>query len=95
MEQFIHEKLLDVKLDTDYDCAIFTVGEERFELLADFNLIPNTLFEDGIHQYMIHLDDDIKGTEKVFYNMSLDELYKLMPNNPKWMDRARAGASSH
>ena len=92
MEKFVAEKLSDLRLDKDYDCAIFTGGEERFELLTGFNLVDNTLFNDNIHKYMLSLEDYIKGTEKVFYYISLDELYKLMPNNPKWMDGARSGA---
>lgn len=92
MEQFITDKLNDVILDKDYDCAIFTGGEERFELLAGFNLIENTIFNDNIHKYMLTLDDYVTGTEKVLYNMSLDELHALMPSNPKWMDGARSGA---
>lgn len=92
MEQFITDKLSDVVLDKDYDCAIFTGGEERFELLAGFNLVENTLFNDNIHKYMLTLVDYVAGTEKVLYNMSLDELHALMPSNPKWMDGARSGA---
>ena len=92
MEQFITDKLNDVVLDKDYDCAIFTGGEERFELLAGFNLVENTLFNDNIHKYMLTLEDYVAGTEKVLYNMSLDELHALMPSNPKWMDGARSGA---
>ena len=92
MEECVVEKLANLKLDKDYDCAIFTGGEERFELLTGFNLVENTLFNDNIHKYMVSLDDYIKGTEKVFYDISLDELYKLMPDNPKWMDGARSGA---
>ena len=92
MEQFIADKLNDVVLDKDYDCAIFTGGEERFELLAGFNLVENNLFNDNIHKYMLTLEDYVAGTEKVLYNMSLDELNALMPSNPKWMDGARSGA---
>lgn len=92
MDQFVLDKLCDLKLDADYACAIFTGGEERFELLTDFNLVNNTLFNDGIHKYMVSLEDYIKGTEKVFYDITMDELYKLMPGNPKWMDGARSGA---
>lgn len=92
MEQFITDKLNDVVLDKDYECAIFTGGEERFELLAGFNLVENTLFNDNIHKYMLTLEDYVTGTEKVLYNMSLDELHDLMPSNPKWMDGARSGA---
>lgn len=89
---FVSERLKDESFDNDYDAAIFTGGEERFELLTKFNLVPNTLFNDGIHKYMISIEDYIKGTEKVFYSVTMDELYNLMPSNPKWMDGARAGA---
>lgn len=92
MTAFVEDKISTFKFDTDYDCAIFTGGEERFELLTEFNLVPNTLFSDGIHKYMVSLEDYIKGTEKVFYNMTMEDLYKLMPQNPKWMDGARSGA---
>lgn len=92
MDDFVAEKLKNLTLDTDYDCAIFTGGEERFELLTNFNLVENTLFNDNIHKYMVSLEDYISGTEKVFYDITLEELYDLMPSNPKWMDGARAGA---
>lgn len=92
MEKFVLDKLDNIKLDNDYDCAIFTGGEERFELLTGFNLVPNTLFNDSIHKYMLSLEDYILGTKKVFDEISLEELYKLMPENPKWMDGARSGA---
>lgn len=92
MDNFVSEKLSNLVLDQDYDCAIFTGGEERFELLTDFNLVENTMFDDGIHKYMVSLEDYISGTKRVFYEMTLEELYKLMPQNPKWMDGARAGA---
>ena len=54
--------------------------------------MDNQLFKDGIHKYMLSLEDYIEGTKKVFYDISMDELYKLMPSNPKWMDGARSGA---
>lgn len=92
MDSYVKNIISEVELDQDYDCAIFTGGEERFELLTNFNLVENTLFNDGIHQYMLHIDDYIKGTEKVFYEFTMDQLYELMPQNPKWMDGARSGA---
>lgn len=92
MTSFVEDKISDISFDADYDCAIFTGGEERFELLTEFNLVPNTLFDDGIHKYMVSIDDYFKGTEKVFYNITMQDLYNLMPQNPKWMDGARSGA---
>ncbi|MCI9280794.1 MAG: hypothetical protein HFI49_00845 [Bacilli bacterium] len=92
MNEFVKEKLKDISFDKDYDCAIFTGGEERFEKLTNFNLVLNTLFQDGIHKYMLSLEDYIEGTGRVFDTITLSELYELMPGNPKWMDGARAGA---
>lgn len=46
-------------------------------------MLSITLFDDKIHKYMVSLEDYIKGTERVFYNMAMEELYKLMPDNPK------------
>lgn len=92
MEAFVLDKLSSVSFDDDYDCAIFTGGEERFELLTKFPLVKNTLFEDGVHSYMVSLDDYVVGTKRVFFEYTMDDLYKLMPSNPKWMDGARSGA---
>lgn len=92
MDNFVADRIKDIEIDDDYDCAIFTGGEERFELLTKFNLVENTLFNDGVHKYMVSLDDYIKGTKNIFENYTLEDLYALMPGNPKWMDGARAGA---
>ena len=92
MESFVLDKLSSVSFDDDYDCAIFTGGEERFELLTKFPLVKNTLFDDGIHSYMISLDDYVMATKRVFFEYTMDDLYQLMPSNPKWMDGARSGA---
>lgn len=92
INDFVKEQIKDVKFDTDYDCAIFTGGEERWQKLARYNLVENTLFNDGIHKFMVCYEDYIKGTENAFYKLTLNDLYNLMPNNPKWMDGARAGA---
>ena len=92
MEAFVLDKLSSVSFDDDYDCAIFTGGEERFELLTKFPLVKNTLFDDGIHSYMISLDDYVMATKRVFFEYTMEDLYKLMSSNPKWMDGARSGA---
>ncbi len=92
INDFVKEQIKNIDFDTDYDCAVFTGGEERFERLTNYNLVSNSLFEDGIHKYMVSYDDYVKGTQNVFYKLTLNDLYKLMPNNPKWMDGARPGA---
>jgi exopolyphosphatase/pppGpp-phosphohydrolase len=92
INDFVKEELADITFDTDYACAIFTGEEERFEKLTNYNLVKNTLFDDKIHECMVSYDDYVKGTDVVFFKIKLEELYALMPNNPKWMDGARAGA---
>lgn len=80
------------KLDYDPDCAVFTGGELRFQKLLKYNLVPNDIFWDDIHQYMVSYDDLSKKNEEILYHVSIDELYNLMPNNPVWMSGAKAGA---
>lgn len=94
MNDFVKEKLSGITFEQDYDCAIFTGGEERFEKLTNFNLEENDLFQDGIHKYKVSYDNYVEGTKRVFFdnNYTLEKLYELMPGNPKWMDGARPGA---
>lgn len=94
MNNFVKEKLKGITFEQDYDCAIFTGGEERFEKLTNFNLEENDLFQDGIHKYKVTYENYIEGTQKVFFDTeyTLEKLYELMPGNPKWMDGARPGA---
>lgn len=92
MVNFVKGKIENENFDTDYDCAIFTGGELRFEKLTGYKLEKNDLFNDGIHDKKVSFKNFVKGNEKIFYKITLDELYALMPQNPKWMDGARAGA---
>lgn len=92
MVNFVKQKIEKVKFDTDYDCAIFTGGELRFEKLTKYKLEPNDLFNDGIHDVKVSFENFVKGNEHIFFDLSLNDLYKLMPSNPKWMDGARPGA---
>ena len=60
--------------------------------MTKYELEDNDLFFDNIHDKKVSFENFVKGNEKIFYQMTLDELYALMPQNPKWMDGARAGA---
>lgn len=73
------------------DCAIHTGGELRFQKLTKYPLVCNNIFEDGIHNKMVSYEDFVNKNKQIFYEMKLDELYRLMPGNPKWMDGAKAG----
>lgn len=89
---FVKGRIESEIMDTDYDGAIFTGGEKRFENLTKYDLEPNTLFTDEIHDQMVTFPNFIKGNEHIFFELSLTDLYELMPENPKWMDGARLGA---
>ena len=75
-----------------YQCKKSLVLKNLIAGIINMKYSENTLFDDGINKYMIGYDDYIKGTEKAFYEYTLNDLYNLMPNNPKWMDGARPGA---
>lgn len=86
------EIIKDEDIDFNCDCGIFTKGELRFQKLVKYNLVPNKIFNDGIHEYMISYEDLEKKNKELLENITLEELYLLMPSNKKWMDGAKAGA---
>ncbi len=91
IEDFCASKISDVNFDTDYDFALFT-GELRFEKMSGYPLEKNTMFDDANHPFQVSLIGFIAGTMRIFFEMTMDDLRALMPDNPKWMDGARAGA---
>ena len=91
MESFAAEKLADTEFGPRFDFALLT-GELRFEKLSGYPLRPNAQFSDPNHPYELSLADFIRGTERIFYEMTLTDLKSLMPKNPNWMTGARAGA---
>jgi hypothetical protein len=91
MTDWVADKIRDVDFDIDYDFALYT-GELRFEKLSGYPLSPITVMNDANHPYQLTLNDFIRGTERIFNELSIEELYALMPENPRWMVGARAGA---
>lgn len=86
------EIIKDEDIDFKCDCGIFTGGELRFQKLVKYNLVPNNIFHDNVHEYMISYEDLAKKNKEILENISLADLYLLMPSNKKWMDGAKAGA---
>lgn len=83
----IQDKVTNLKCD----CAIPIGGQLRFEKLLDYPLEKNSIFHDGIHEEMISYKAFAEKNEELFYHISLKQLYHLVPNDPKWMDGAKAG----
>lgn len=90
--QYALDILKEEEIDFGCECGIFTGGELRFQKLVKYHLVPNRIFHDSIHEYMITYEDLAKKNEELLEKMSLDDLYVLMPHNPKWMDGAKAGS---
>lgn len=72
------------------DWAVYTGGELNYMKLADYALRDNHLFVDGQHPYVISMDDYSDRNLEVFSEVSIEDLRALMPENPGWMDGARA-----
>jgi len=84
---FIRENLPD--LSNKVKVAFYTGGELNYMQLASYVLKPNRLFKDNDHPSLISVVDFSKRNKEIFEKVFLKELESLMPNNPKWMHRAR------
>lgn len=85
------ENLIPEDINFNCDIAIHTGGELRFQKLVKYNLKPNKFFDDGIHKVYVTYEDFDKKNEELLNKITLDELRCLMPNNPDWMNGAKAG----
>lgn len=88
---YIFQKIGEINTNLNCEIGIHTGGELRFQKLVKYNLKENTFFDDGVHELFVTYEDFVKKNEELLYSISLKELYKLMPKNPKWMDGAKAG----
>ena len=70
--------------------ALYTGGELNYMRLADYGLVPNTLFRDDAHPSMISLSQYVADNQRVFSQTSMDDLRNKMPSNPDWVNGARA-----
>lgn len=70
--------------------SINTGGELTYMRIADYHLVPNTFFKDADHPSMITTRDFSMRNEIIYDTVTLQELEKLMPQNPKWMHGARS-----
>lgn len=58
--------------------------------ITGYGLVANTLFSDPMHPSEISLQMYDERNRQVFDDVSIDELRALMPENPGWMNGARA-----
>jgi len=85
--EYVKEQL--PQLETNASIAFYTGGELTYMRLTDYPLVSNALFEDKDHPYLIRTPD-FTAKNRWLFKQTLPKLRSLMPNNPKWMDGARA-----
>ncbi|MFR0822908.1 MAG: hypothetical protein ACLU84_00890 [Clostridia bacterium] len=90
--QYVLDILEEEEINFECDCGVFTGGELRYPQLVKYHLVPNAIFHDGIHEWMISYADFAKKNQNILEQMSLEDLYLLMPHNKKWIDGAKAGS---
>jgi len=72
------------------DNAIYTGGELDYMKRCQYPLRDNSIFQDDKHPCMITTKAYSEYNKKIFQEFSLNDLRNLMPENPSWMDGARA-----
>lgn len=86
--KFVKEKL--PSLQNKVKLAFYSGGELTYMQLAGYKLQDNKLFKDKDHPTLISFDNFAKRNKEIFNKVTLAELEALMPDNPRWMHRARA-----
>lgn len=73
-----------------YDTAFYTGGELTFMRRCHYPLATENNCKDRYHPCWISYSDYCKYNETLFSQMTICDLHGLMPDNPSWMDGARA-----
>lgn len=78
------------KPTTQFSVAIHTGGELNYMQKAKYPLTANCFFKDYAHPLMISKSQYEKRNAEIFSEVMLEELKAMMPQNPNWMEGARA-----
>lgn len=70
--------------------AICTGGELTYMKLAGYPLTVNSFFSDDLHPSEISISAYESRNQDIFGEVSIESLRDLMPENPSWMNGARA-----
>lgn len=88
IKDFISKKLPE--LGNKIETALYSGGELNYMQLAEYKLITNSVFTDSDHPSLISVESFSTKNQEIFEKITLNELQKLMPQNPTWMHGARA-----
>lgn len=78
------------KMKDEFPTAIYTGGELTFMELLKYPLKENTMFNDIKHPYCIDANEYYSYNMHIFSEMTISDLIDKMPENPVWMEGARA-----
>lgn len=84
----IRQKLPEMQ--TQIPIAIYSGGELSYMKAAQYELQNNMYFKDINHPKVISLQSFRERNRDIFSTVSLTELEKMMPLDPKWMHGARS-----
>lgn len=95
LELIVNEILEDIKNQLPqntsvFEVAIYTGGELTYMKCAGYPLVPNSIFDDNLHPFMLGVGEYIKRNKTIFSEVSMSDLKRMMPKNPEWMEGARA-----
>ncbi|GIW66471.1 MAG: hypothetical protein KatS3mg095_0369 [Candidatus Parcubacteria bacterium] len=77
-------------LENNPKIVFLSGGELTYMQLARYPLQKNVLFDDEDHPCLLYFKDYKEKNKKIFEEITLEELERLMPENPKWMHGARS-----
>lgn len=80
------------KLNYPVKVGFYSGGELNYMRLTGYNLTKNSLFEDKEHPFQISLKNFQARNHQILFNVNLDKLCALMPENPTWMHGARGSS---
>ncbi|NLC87397.1 MAG: hypothetical protein GX682_01245 [Clostridiaceae bacterium] len=84
---YILDIIKEENIDFKCDCGIFIGGNLK---TVKYNLVPNSIFNDGIHEYMISYKDFEKKNMELLKKFTLFDLNMLMPENKKMIESVKA-----
>jgi hypothetical protein len=86
------EKLIEKlpEIDSRAEIAINSGGELTWMKLAHYALEKNTFFDDPDHPFYVTTENSCVRNKEIFTEVPLDELVKLMPDNPTWLHGTKA-----
>lgn len=83
---YVLEILKDENIDFDCEYGIFTGGDIKFDKIVQYNLVPNKILNEGIHEYIITYEKLAQKNKELLENITNEDLYLFIGNNKMLME---------